>query len=339
MSRKIFFAAAMGIALSSSHADAAQMGSGFKIGNWAGAAYSSNETKRFSHCAAHATYKHGVALFFMVNRDYQWAVAFSSPAFSMPKGQTIKVRIALDESDADLVDAYVIDHTFMRVNLVANGELFKRFMRGNILRLFGSDQQYSFALQDTAKLLPQLLNCVKGRMNPAPLQAQSAPLKQPDAVPAGKPDLRAEVTSLAANLLSEAGVKGFRIDTPSASDGGNKTDVTWTAPGITGGLVVLLDPAIKRPSDATPRLISVAAEKCKGKFASGAMPEENGAARVFSSCQIGDGDPVMGFYLTISRSAGGHYVIMTFPKTGNLTQTPAPEPDKDIRAAAYRVLQ
>jgi hypothetical protein len=101
----------------------------------------------------------------------------------------------------------------------------------------------------------------------------------------------------------------------------------------------VLDPETKRPSDVSPRLISIAAEKCKGKFMSGAMPEENGSARSFSSCQIGTGAPSTGYYITLPRSAGGHYVIMTWPHEGLAAQSRGAEPDKDIRNAAYRVLR
>jgi hypothetical protein len=100
----------------------------------------------------------------------------------------------------------------------------------------------------------------------------------------------------------------------------------------------MLDSSIKRPSDLTPRLISIAAEKCKGKFMSGAMPEENGAARSFSSCQIGSGEPLTGYYITLPRQSGGHYVIMMWPDD-RAAASGGNEPDKDIRNAAYRVLR
>jgi hypothetical protein len=90
-----------------------------------------------------------------------------------------------------------------------------------------------------------------------------------------------------ANLLSEAGVKGFKLEPASQTEVGQNAEVTWSAPGVRGALVVVTDPSIKSPSDSTPFLISLAAKNCKGKFASGAMPEDGGGSRVFSSCQVG----------------------------------------------------
>lgn len=321
-------------------AQAAPMGNKFKVGSWSGGAYSDDATRRFSHCAISAPYDHGVMLFFLVNREYQWAVAFSSPRFSLRVGQNHRVMISLDNGDADEVQLFGIKRDLARVNLAPNSALFKKFMRAGTMRLTANDSVYDFILHDTSRALPELLKCVRDRLNPSPLQAQGAAQSRTASITGdSQVDLRAEVTSLAANLLSEAGVRGFRFDPPS--QGRSKTDVSWTAPGMSGALLVLLDPAVRRPSDATPRLIALAAERCKGKFASGAMPEENGVARTFSSCQVGTAEPTMGFYLTMPRAAGGHYVLLTFPQNGSASLAPASpqEPDKDIRAAAYRVLK
>ena len=326
----LFTAAGIGFI---SSADAKPMGPSTRIGNWTAGAYSDDSSGRFSHCGALGSYKNGVLMLFMVNRNYEWAVAFSSPTFSLQKGQTIRVGLSLDESAEEAVQAYAIDRNYVRISLAPTSDLFKRFMRGNLLRLIAADQSFSFNLDDTSKLLPFLLKCVHDRLNPAPLQAQNNP-KAPNPSSGTEPDLRAEVTSLAANLLSEAGVKGFRL-TPDPS---RATSVTWSSPGSRGALLVMIDPNVRRPSDLTPRLISIAAEKCKGKFMSGAMPEENGAARSFSSCQVGSAEPSTGYYIALERRAGGHYVIMTWPTEGS-GQLKESEPDKDIRNAAYRVLQ
>lgn len=334
------FALAAAMVLFGSAAEAAPMGSRIKVGNWSGGAYSDDSTRRFSHCAVSAPYTHGVTLFFVVNRNYQWAVAFSSPRFNLRVGENHRVMISLDNGDADEVQLYGLKRDLARVNLAPNSALFKKFMRAGAMRLTANDSVYDFTLHDTSRALPELLKCVRERLDTTPMQARTAPQTRTASIQGdSQVDLRAEVTALAANLLSEAGVRGFRFDPPS--QGRSKSDVSWTAPGMSGALLVLLDPAVRRPSDATPRLIALAAERCKGKFASGAMPEENGAARVFSSCQLGTAEPTMGIYLTMPRAAGGYYVLLTFPQ--NASASPAPsspqEADKDIRTAAYRVLK
>ena len=297
------------------------------IGIWSLEA--ARQSGRRAGCRAHAQYEPGVWLHLFVSRDYQWGMGVTSTEFNL-QGATVVLRFAVDDADADTVFADTPKRNHARIALPPGSELFKRLMRGKVLRVSTVDRTYSFDLRDTSKVLPQLVACVRDGLNPESLESHA-----PSRFPAGgDPDLRGEIASLAANLLSEAGVTGFRIKPSSDS----KNTISWTAPNGTGMLMVVLEQGVKRPTDMTPRLISIAAEKCKGKFVSGAMPEEDGAARVFSSCQVGANEPNTGYYLTIRRPAGGHYVIITFPKVA--ASTPAPsEPDKHIRDAAYRVLK
>lgn len=340
--RIVSYASAIAIAaVFGSAADAKLMGRNTTIGNWLAGAYSDDQTGRFSHCAASVDYKNGAFLLFSVNRQYQWSVGFVASELGVLKNDTLSVKLGLDDSADDTVQAHAISKNVLSVSLSPSSDLFKRFMRANLLRLSSTPQTsfaYQFNLQDTSKLLPYLLKCVRDRLNPPPLQAQSnQPVRQASQSPASTAgvDLRAEVTALAANLLSEAGVKGFKI-APSTDD---NTSVNWTSSGGSGALLVVLDQDAKRPSDLTPVLISIAARKCKGKFVSGAMPEENGTARSFSSCQIGTAEPRTGYYIALPRESGGHYVIMTWPEGASANQSQSQEPDKDIRNAAYRVLR
>jgi hypothetical protein len=63
----------------------------FKIGPWHGGAYTSESTNRFSHCGAMAPYYSGVAMAFIVTRQYQWSIAFVSETFGLEKGRNIRV--------------------------------------------------------------------------------------------------------------------------------------------------------------------------------------------------------------------------------------------------------
>jgi len=302
------------------------------VGNWNLVATTDQKSRRLAHCVA-VTMNNSGAWSFIVTREYRWAMTLASPLF-ITQDPAVRLRIAVDESDSETVAARVLTvgsaGGVAEIDLPSDGKLLKRLMRGNVLRISLGDRTSNYDLQDTSKVLSELLKCVRDKLNPESSQAQGGSRSRGGL----EPDLRSEITSLAANLLSEAGVTGFRIN-PSKD---SKTSVSWTAPNGSGVLMVVLDQRVKQPSDLTPRLISIAAEKCKGKFVSGAMPEEKGAARVFSSCQVGTGEPHTAYYSTIRRSAGGHYVIMTVPPVAAAT-APADEPDKHIREAAYRVLK
>jgi len=151
-------------------AQAKPIGGDFTVGNWEGGAYSNDRTGDFSHCAAVASYRHGVSLFFMVTKDFEWAVAFRSDKFSVKPGRTIKVGIALDSRRTAQVEAYAIDSKFLRVSLDPKADLFRRFQQAAVLRLEGSDRTYEFNLTNTRQMLPRLLECASARSKPSPSQ-------------------------------------------------------------------------------------------------------------------------------------------------------------------------
>ena len=94
-----------------------------------------------------------------------------------------------------------------------DGVRFKEFSRGRQLRVAAANEVFTIDLTDTAKLLPALLGCVTQQINPAPVMASTATAAA--APSAHGSDFKAEATVIAANLLSQAGISGFRIAAPN----------------------------------------------------------------------------------------------------------------------------
>jgi hypothetical protein len=314
----------------------------FKVANWSAGAYSFKGTRRFSHCAASAPYLSGVALFFSVNREYQWSVAFSAPHFNVVPGQSIKLGLSVDGNTPTMVVANAVSDKLISVDLAPTAEIFNLFRRGNILHLIAKDISYKFSLKDTSRMLPALLQCVHSSLNPAPIQSTStvaATATAPRHVGAtATKDYRAEATALIANLLSHAGIQGFQIAPAGADEIGTKAEVVWSAPKMSGALFIMENADIKKPSDATPALVSMGAKACKGAFFSGALPEESDEqfARVFTSCR-GATHTKTFYFITTPRSRGGHYVFLTSVEAGHL-EVPKGDADASIRAAVLKVL-
>ncbi len=341
---------AIGLALACAEADAAQIGKSFQVGNWRGGAFASDRTKRFTHCAASSSYKNGVGVLFMVTGNYRWAIGFTSDNFSVRPDSTVKLALSLDGAAPTLVEAYAIDSNFLRVSLDPKASLFRRFKAAHFLELRAKDLSYKFALTDTSRMLPQLLQCVTERVKPTPMQADenrqvaSATERQTSGVRSGSSSayetsrdvLRAEATSVMANLLSEAGINGFRL-VPGTSENGVPVDVIWASPVAKGAMFIVTDKDVRRPRDMNAKLIAVAAESCKGKFALTATPEtdSSSAARVVTGCQVGQ-KATTTYYLTLPRQKGGHYVFATFSDDDS---EPAKEVERDIRSAAFRVIK
>ncbi|SRR6266404_2618484 len=88
----------------------------------------------------------------------------------------------------------------------------------------------------------------------------------------------------------------------------------------------------------TAKLLSDDSGACKGKFASGSMPDEGdskkgGEARIFTACEGTNG--FYNFYQIIPRKNGGFYVIGT-AATGDAA--PAREIDREIQSAVFRIM-
>jgi hypothetical protein len=278
-------------------------------------------------------------MLFIVTREYQWAVGFVSDKFSLEKGKTFKLGLSLDGEEPTTVNAEAISNDTIGINLAPTAELFNKFRRGGSLRLISKDTSYTFNLTDTSKVLPALVQCVNAALNPTPMQtAQLAPSTRPTpAAVAHAQDNRAEATAIVANLLSQAGVRGFQIIPAGQDEIGWKADVAWTAEKVSGALFILEDPQLRTPSDTTPVLIALMAKACKGTFFSGALPDEAAGAqqtRVFTNCKSANSALTV-YFLTIARKRGGHYVFAT---TAAGVETPAKDADASIRSAVYKVL-
>lgn len=150
-----------------------------------------------------------------------------------------------------------------------------------------------------------------------------------------KPPRAPEATTLAANLLAQSGISGFRI--LGAEDVERlKADAAWKADRAVGTVSIVTSDTTTL--DQIPgRLIANAAQACKGKFFSGALPDAQGGiavARVFTACQNG-ADTLTVYYLGVPRSAGGFYVLTTSAKG---SEQPAKDADQNLRSAVLKVL-
>jgi hypothetical protein len=240
----------------------------FNVGGWEVRALAFEGTKRFSHCAAGAPYNSGLAVFFVVTREYQWAIGFYSERFGFETGRAIKLALALDDDPPTTVTGHTMSRDAVRVDLAPTTELFNKFRRGGSLRLIGSDRSYTFNLTDTSKVLPALVQCVNSALSPTPMQTaqqQAARARSTSTTLARAKDNRAEATAIVANLLSQAGVSGFQIS-PAGQDGITAIgDAVWTAGNVSGALIIVEnDPTLKAAGDTAPQLIAITAASCKG---------------------------------------------------------------------------
>lgn len=317
------------------------------IGNWSAGAYTDDQTGDFSHCAASSNYKNGISLFFVVNKDFAWSVAFSNPQWQMVKGSKYPVSLSIDGAPSLDETAVAISNNLVQVSLADNAGLFETFKHGNLLVLYAAGETFKFYLTDTSQVLPSLLECVNRFKQAAPPpQASANPFAAPAPTPAPAPPApgavdiglarQAEATLLIANILAQSGVSGFQILTPEEAEK-LKTDAAWRAGNAFGTMKIFSDTETKL-EDMNASIIASDALLCHDKFFSGSMPDSSGS-RLFTSCRS-DKQTLTMFYSAIQRPKGGYYVLAT-GGTEPFAQgdgKPTRDLDNGIRTAAYRVV-
>src|SRR5215217_1389283 len=85
------------ISLLAGHAEAATM-ENFRVNQWFAGSYSNDSTKKFSHCAAAASYNSGVSMLFTINRNYFWSLGFAHPAWDLTPGAKFPIQFTVDGS-------------------------------------------------------------------------------------------------------------------------------------------------------------------------------------------------------------------------------------------------
>lgn len=313
----------------------------FHVGNWLVGAYSDDSTGQFSHCGMSASYRSGILMIFTIGRDFRWYVDFYDPQWALTPGASYDLTMQIDGRGQIPARATALTTQMVAIPLQDNVALFERFRHGYQLRVDAAGRNFFFNLDGTARGLTAVLNCTHRYVAAATPSLDSNPFiassGQPGAT--GRASLRAEATTFAANLLSQAGVSGFRImqENETPKEWAN-FDVVWTAPAVIGMVDIIPSQATLRVDEIRANIVASDARSCKGKFASGAVPEgdsngQSGAGEFFTACDAAPAGWAV-YYTLVPRSNGGFYLVGTI---GSGTNTePARTAEDSIRMAAQK---
>ncbi len=179
LTRHAIAAAAMSAAILT----AAESASAAKIadltfGAWSGGAFTNNHSGTFSHCAANADYKSGVALYFSVTSKRQWSMAFSNDLWEFQRGRHYPVYYQLDDGPIIEASAIAKSKALVQVHLPINRYVFERFQHGRILKVTTGRKVMQFTLTGAGPILSKLYDCAKQHAplhNAEPLVSVSGP--------------------------------------------------------------------------------------------------------------------------------------------------------------------
>jgi len=130
------------------------------VGNWQGGAYTNDNSGAFTHCAAGTTYQSGIYFVVSIGENGSWRLGFAHEGWRLTAGEAFPLALTFDGQPAFNVQGMPIGAKLVNVELPLNSSLIGQFRKAKVMTAFAQGQLFQFNLNQTAQLLPALLNCV-----------------------------------------------------------------------------------------------------------------------------------------------------------------------------------
>jgi hypothetical protein len=357
----VFWAGLIALAIGLSSAQARGPYGTIRIGNWAGGAYTNDETGVFTACIAMANYQSGINLHVMVGENSTWTLGFSNPAWRLTIGDAFPVVVTFDGQAPFNVSARVAGTSLVVVPMPDNSALIAQFRKAKAMSAFAQGQLFQFAMNGTAALLPSLVNCVNrtrqfGIANAGDFSVKAAP-KAVTAAPASavggslradaphvlSPDLQIEAIELASNFILKTSLRNphvlSRAGTPTAVAANG---AAWKSDEAIGFVRIVPPTEGAKGLDVASAVVANDARDCQGKFASrrtSELVDSDVVFRGFSSCDDTDGARFSQYFI-VSRKKGGFvmFSVVSNMKTEEAKTVTKEEKLVDFKKAALVVV-
>src|SRR5262245_6310715 len=130
------------------------------VGNWKGGAFTNDQTGAFSHCGATAVYQSGIIFLVMIDGTPSWSLGFAHDNWSLSGGQSFPIALTFDGGPAVNVQGVAISNKLVRVPMPDSSSLINQFRKAKSMTAYAQGQLFQFNRDQTAQLLPTLINCV-----------------------------------------------------------------------------------------------------------------------------------------------------------------------------------
>lgn len=339
---------------------------------WSGGAYTDDKSGEFTDCIASASYQSGINFAVIVDKRYDWALAFTHQSWALTQGSKLPIVVSFDNKNTFNVTGVALSTNMVVVPMPTESGLVKSFRAARTMSAFAQGTLFQFKLDGTAVLLPALVNCVKtintgglaaatnfvapvtaamaankeaanskaaniaaSRQPSSPTTASSL---QPERPQDGPAELQLEAMQIASNFILKAALSHpslvSRAETPQTVA---MSGAAWKADNATG-FVRIVPP---RPNltgvDVAAAIVGNDARDCKGKFLSARASELVDSDVVFrgmSACEDSERSDIAEYFI-FPRKAGGFvmFSVTTPTKIGG----PAPQsPQRDEMNAGFR---
>ncbi|MBR0935878.1 S1C family serine protease [Bradyrhizobium jicamae] len=130
------------------------------VGNWQGGAFTDDKTGAFSHCSAGSTYQSGIYFMVSIAENGSWRLGFAHESWRLTPGEAFPLTLTFDGQPAFNVYGMPLGERLVIVEMPVNSSLINQFRKARQMSAFAQGQLFQFNLNQTAQLLPALLNCV-----------------------------------------------------------------------------------------------------------------------------------------------------------------------------------
>jgi hypothetical protein len=284
----------------------------YDVAGWSVFAYTDDTSGAFTHCAVGSTYRSGVMLMFVINKDKEWSMALSSSNWDLTVGNKYTFDVRLDDARGENWFGFATTSKLISVPLAHQSGLFDKFRRSRVLTINAVSGRFDFLLTNSSEALRSLVRCTLKYMQPGSIITNPFEAQAPRSVVSQPNDgLYAEAAVTITNMLAEIGTTGHRllpIDKVKSEFQGQHA--VWSTQNAIGALQIYTTPS--SIEDVTAALIAKAAADCKGKFATGKNVSSGNTQKIEVACEQEDGKLLTYFYIVLHRPAGGKYIFTVF---------------------------
>jgi len=239
-------------------------------------------------------------------------MGLANPTWRLTRGATYDLQYAIDNGQAYAAKGTAITTSLVQVPLYNSNALFENFRKGHALRIQAAGSSFTFNLTSSASALAVTFECTKKYVSPPQTADNTNPFVPKPTPETSRPgrrddDVRAEATLVLANVLSSAGIQGFRVVSPDEVKI-DTHDMLWAAPGLVGSLKIVEAKVAQTSEEVAALVMAADASSCKGLFASGRYPTEKNSARLMTACDTPQ-QKTQFDYSVAARPKGGFYVF------------------------------
>jgi hypothetical protein len=298
----------------------------FEAGSWFGAAQYNDASGVFELCYISGEYQSRISVFFQIDYDGQFHIAFEHPDWHLTVGEAYPVLVEVDSALAESYRAVAYAETGVDIGFETAGELLDILRYGQEMHVRTERDSFTFLLTGTKAALKQLQDCYdrNGRMQTAANPSAGGDSSNPFGTPLGKEasstaaasgdnaTFRHDAVEIFEQIFADKQLSRFKLlhgaDIPNWL---RDSDLVWMTGSTYGSLRADLGEVT--PAEASSYIAADDSKNCKGEVASATVNSElkNGKVvrRVAVSCIEDDGTVYTYYSIYQTESPAGTWII------------------------------